>query len=195
MRGTAMMLLAMLAAAPAVAQTPPPTPADNELFQFLSRTPVTLMDWGMMRLERDLSRALVASGLRDRAGENRTGTMLRGDRRVLGFASLVRTPAQRTPAACNDAFVALKGALLADAPTGPSGAAWYLQRVFGSEFRREAGQPEPFGERLLDMVLIEVTLRAPLDEPVSAGTNRLSCAGRLDEESAAPLPGPQAPRS
>ncbi len=61
--------------------------------------------------------------------------------------------------------------------------------------RREAGQPEPFGERLLDMVVLEVTLRAPLDEPVGAATNRLSCAGRLDEDSAAPVPGPQAPRS
>lgn len=175
---------------PATPPEPPKEPASAELAQFLARTPVTLMDWGMLRLERDLSYAARSLSLdRGRDGPAKVGAHYRfGDRRVVAYLSLATPAKSRTEAQCRELFAAVKEQLL----TGTPGAEWYLRRLFNSDIRRDANTPEPFGTLVLDMVLLEVTLRPPASEAFDAGAGRIACAGRLDATTAYIVP-PLAP--
>lgn len=174
---------------------PSATPANPELTRFLSSTPVTLLDWGMLRMERDLEETVRQLGLdRGREGVPRIGTLFRGgDRRVVAYASFAVSGANRTEKNCQDIFAMVREGLLSAAPSGASGAGWYLSRVFNSDFRRDGNQPEPFEDMLLDAVLLEVTLRVPSGDAFSGGPGRISCAGRLDSERASIVPPPQVP--
>lgn len=178
---------------PAPPPSPPREPASAELAQFLARTPVTLMDWGMLRLERDLSSAVRNLSLdRGRDGPAKVGAHYRfGDRRVVAYVSLATPGKSRTEAQCRELFGAVKEQLLAGAP----GAEWYLRRLFNSDIRRDANAPEPFGPLVLDMVLLEVTLRPPASEAFDAGPGRIACAGRLDAATAYIVPPPSVPGS
>lgn len=178
-------------------QAAPALPAvDPVISQFLSSTPVTLLDWGMMRLDRDLKEAAKRLNLdRDRNGPTRSGTQFRfGDRRVLVYLSVIAPKATRTAENCQTLFTSVRDELLTGAPGGSMGAEWYLQRTFGSDFRGQNSQrPEPFGTLLLDMVLLEITLRPPEAEALTEGALRLACAGRLNAETATLVPIPQRP--
>jgi len=189
--------LAILFAAPiASAQTPPTTPdgrGDEELIRHLADTPMTLLDWGMLRLERDLDRAVRRLGLdRSKDGPPRLGTLYRfADRRILAYVSFIAAGTTRTEAYCRDIFGLVRQELLAAAPGGPDGAAWYLERIFSSDVRRDRAKPEPYGEKLLSTVQLEVTLRAPASEAFGNGPGKVACAGRLDQEEAFIVPPPK----
>lgn len=202
--GVAVLTAWMGGAAPLLAQTPPPaaqgpappsTPASPDLMRFLSTTPITLLDWGMLRLERDLEEAVKQLGLdRGREGPPKIGTQFRfGDRRVIAYASFAVKAVSRTEANCRDIFTTVREGLLSAAPKGATGAGWYLARTFNSDFRRLDSQPEPFDDLMLDAVLLEITLRVPQSEAFAGGPGRVACAGRLDAETAYIVPLPQVP--
>jgi hypothetical protein len=184
------------APAPTATPAPPDQSAGPEISQFLATTPVTLLDWGMMRLERDLDRAMRRLQLdRTRGEAPRAGTLFRfQDRRVLVYFSTVATDATRTEEGCRELFTALREELLAGAPNGPEGAQWYLSRLFGSDAWRGRDRPEPFGPRVVDMVLLEVTLRPPPADAFAANPGKIACAGRLDAEVAYIVPPPPKPQ-
>ncbi|MFV3130175.1 hypothetical protein [Niveispirillum sp. KHB5.9] len=166
-------------------------PVDPALTGWLSNTPVTLLDWGMLRLDREVRQAATALGLKDgRDGAVKVGTLYRPfDRRVLAYLSLPMNARERSLARCRDLYTLLRDHLLAGAPAGMSGAGWYLQRVFGSDTRGPGGnRPEPFAEMLTNMVLLEVTLRVPEADAFGNGPPKITCAGRLDQEEAAEVP-------
>ncbi|MBP7336476.1 hypothetical protein [Niveispirillum sp.] len=188
MRVLRALLLCCLAAGPVMAQDKPVDPA---LTGFLSNSPVTLLDWGMLRLEREMRQAVAALDLKDgRDGPVKVGTLYRPfDRRVLAYLSLPMTARERSLARCRDLYTMLRDHLLAGAPGGMSAAAWYLQRIFASDARGGGnGRPEPFGDMLTNMVLLEVTLRVPEADAFAAGPPKITCAGRLDQEEAAEIP-------
>ncbi len=193
--GPVVPALAQTPSSPAQTPAPPTTPASPDLMRFLSTTPITLLDWGMLRLERDLEEAVKQLGLdRGREGPPKIGTQFRfGDRRVLAYASFAVKAASRTESNCRDIFSMVREALLSAAPKGATGAGWYLARTFNSDFRRLETQPEPFDELLLDAVLLEITLRVPPNEAFAGGPGRVACAGRLDSETAYIVPLPQVP--
>lgn len=160
---------------------------DARLHAWLLETPVTLLDWGMLRLDREIRQATAAMDLTDgRDGLVKAGTQFRHfDRRVVAYVSLPMPARSRTLAQCRELFSMFRGHMLTGAPTGLSGASWYLQRIFGSDTRGTGGnRPEPFGELLVDMVLLEVTLRVPEADAFSKGPSNIACTGRLDQEAA-----------
>ncbi|MFV3076144.1 hypothetical protein [Niveispirillum fermenti] len=160
---------------------------DPRLHAWLLETPVTLLDWGMLRLDREVRQATMALDLTDgRDGLVKTGTSFRHfDRRVVAYVSLPMPARSRTLAQCQELYGMLRSHLLTGAPTGLSGASWYLQRIFGSDARGTGGdRPEPFGEMLADMVLLEVTLRVPEADAFGNGPSNIACIGRLDQDRA-----------
>lgn len=168
-------------------------PSGQAAADYLGRTPVSLLDWGMLRLERDLT-AVVQTAFpgSNRAGPVRVGAFYRPfDRRVLAYVSLALPERQRTEAQCRELFTAVREQLLAGAPGGAEGPHWYLKRVFGSDVRRSEPLPDDFAAGLLDLVLLEVTLRVPPGEAFDKGPGKLACAGRLDAETAQLVPPPR----
>lgn len=191
---SALLAVAGLPTMPATAQQPGPTtpvpPVDPGLYAYLSQTPVTLLEWGMLRLGRDVQASVTALSLEGgRGGAVKAGTLFRPfDRRVLAYISLPVSGKARSLDQCQEIYTLVREHLLAGAPSGLSGPPWYLQRLFGADTRGSSGRPEPFGEMLVDMVLLEVTLRRPEAEAFTAGAANIVCAGRLDQEQAAIVP-------
>lgn len=185
----ALLLCCLLVATPlAMAQEKPVDPA---LTGWLTTTPVTLLDWGMLRLDREVRQAVAALGLKDgKDGPVKVGTLYRPfDRRVLAYLSLPMPARERSLPRCRELYGMLRDHLLAGAPGGMSAAGWYLQRIFGSDTRGlGGGRPEPFAEMLTNMVLLEVTLRVPEADAFGNGPPKITCAGRLDQEEAAAVP-------
>jgi hypothetical protein len=181
----AMGLAMALAPFTALAQQPPPV--DPQLYKYLAETPVTLLEWGMLRLGRDVQGAVAALSLdggRNGGAKVKTGTLFRPfDRRVVAYVSLPVAGKARNLDQCQEIYGLLRESLLAGAPGGLSGPPWYLQRLFGADTR--SGRPEPFGEMLVEMVLLEVTLRVPEAENFTPGSKNIICAGKLDQEQAA----------
>jgi len=173
-------------------QPQPGPPADRDTAVFLMETPLTLLDWGMLRLERDLERTVQDLRMdQGKQGPPRVGTVWRfADRRVLAYVSLPLAKPLRTESYCRDLFTLLRGGLLQGAPGGAGGAEWYLTRTFTSDVMRQSERPAGFGAKLVDMVLLEVTLRVPEAEAFTAGNSPVACAGRLDAEMAYIVPPP-----
>lgn len=193
MRAVAMGLLvvAVVATGARAQSNGPSKPVDPRLTGWLTETPVTLLDWGMLRLDRELRQAVAALDIRDgRDGPVKTGTLYRPfDRRVLAYLSLPMPARTRNLGQCRELYGLLRDHLLTGAPAGMTGAAWYLQRIFGSDTRGPGGnRPEPFGELLAEMVLLEVTLRVPEADAFGNGPPKVTCAGRLDQEQADEVP-------
>lgn len=182
---TVLLSCLAVAAIPAYAQDRTVDPA---LSGWLTSTPVTLLDWGMLRLDREVRQAATALGLKDgRDGPVKMGTLYRpADRRVLAYLSVAMPARERSLARCRELYGLLRENLLAGAPGSSTAAGWYLQRIFGSDTRGGGGnRPEPFGEMLTNMVLLEVTLRVPEADAFAGGPPKVTCAGRFDQEEAA----------
>lgn len=181
-----MVLGLVLALAPCPAWAQQPAAVDPQLYQYLAETPVTLLEWGMLRLGRDMQAAVTALSLdggRNGTAKVKTGTLFRPfDRRVVAYVSLPVAGKARNLEQCQEIYGLLREHLLAGAPGGLSGPPWYLQRLFGADTR--SGRPEPFGDMLVEMVLLEVTLRVPEAENFTPSPRNVVCAGKLDQEQA-----------
>lgn len=183
---SAMVLAQMLASgnAPGQAIDPqmPTTRASPEILQYLGATNISLLDWGMFRLERELDKAVRRLDLdRAKGGAVRVGTQFRfSDRRILAYLSVPSSGSTRSPSYCRDLFRVVREELLAGAPGGAEGAEWYLNRLFTSDIRRDPNAPADLGRGLVDLVHLEITLRAPAADAFSDGPANVACAGRLD---------------
>jgi hypothetical protein len=170
-------ILAVLAAltAPAAAEE------REDPLRWLHAQPLTLFDLGIMRLERDVHAAAPWLAEIEAGGE----PVLAGvrydhwQRRIVVYISLRRPRAERTEAACVALFRRLVERMIDRAPEGPRRAAWYLQKIFVPA-GRERIAPESFGQRLLETVHAEITLRGRSDDARAAEAGRMTCSGRLD---------------
>lgn len=179
--GIATKTLAVLAAS--ILATASPALADPAVernpLDWLAGEPVTLLDWGMMRLRGDLDQSVDRMAREIRVAAARTGVFLRfQDRRIVAYVNFVELPRNRTEAVCKDLYGRLAGTLVHGAPQGAGGASWYLESVFGHEGPR-GGVPANLGEQLADRVALQVTV-GPAPEDVHGDGRRITCSGRLD---------------
>lgn len=148
---------------------------------WLQNEPVTLLDWGMMRLELDLERALEhLSRSYLRSAMPRMGVYFRFfDRRVVAYVRLVDVPRNRTADACRDVFTRVSDRLLAGAPQGAGGAGWYLESVFGHDSRR-GDRPQDLGDQLVDLVVLQVAIGPAPEDAAYGDSPRVTCFGPLN---------------
>lgn len=175
--GAAAAALAWAAGPAASSARAEPLPA----LEWLQREPVSLLDWGIMRLQRDLSQAtgyLAQTYLR--APVPRNGVYFRFfDSRIVAYVTLVDVPPNRTGDVCRDLFGRLRDRLTAGAPQGAGGASWYLESLFSHDTRR-GDRPETLGAQLVERVLLQVTIGPASEEAAYGDARRVTCFGRLD---------------
>lgn len=157
---------------------------DSDIMRRLRSEPITLFDWGMAQLERDIVRAAAeAVGTMPGMGDARAaaGTLFdwRTDRITL-YAAYPLPPELRTDQTCTDIFQNIVATLTTGAPRGPSAPGWYLRNAFQPKGHYWAGRFENVEDRLMELVRLEVTLNPTTFEAIIGDTRRVRCVGRLD---------------
>lgn len=155
--------------------------------QWLQGQRLTLFDWGLWRLERDIDR--VGRWMEDAEALSEpalTGVeWQRRRQRVTVFVSIVRRPALRNAAHCQHLYGVVRRKLLgAKGPTGPGSASWYLRTKFLPQGRGWTRPSQNFAERLVKLVYLELTLLSEAAEGLHLKAPKISCAGTLDAERA-----------
>ncbi len=170
----AALLLALGPAYPARAQTP-------EILQRLMAEPLTLFDWGLAQLDRDIERAgLRLFGSRAGGATPETGTIYDWRRgRVTLFLSLQAPEEGRTRDACVALFGRVVRELTAGAPAGGA-AGLYLRNAFQPKGHFWTSRFEDIGSKLLEVVELEVSQIAPPYAAAAGDKRRVRCSGRLD---------------
>lgn len=175
MRRLALALVVLLLAPGAHAQSP-------DILTRLMKEPVTLFDWGMARLEYDIS---VAAGqaLPRRVGHADivTGSIYDWRSRLVTiYASARVAPGVRTQQNCVAAFRDIVKQLIVAAPAGSDAEGWYLFNVFKPKSHWLGTRFEDIGAKLLRVVRLEVAFIPDPGEVWSGDTRRVRCTGRLD---------------
>lgn len=151
---------------------------------WLQNEPVSLLDWGMLRLQRDLERAtdhVARTYLRTSAV--RHGVYFRFfDRRVVAYVTLADVPRNRTEDACRDVYLRIRDRMTSGAPQGAGGAGWYLESVFGHDSRR-GDRPNDLGAQLLDRVVFQVAIGPEPEAAAHGDIRKVLCFGRFDADS------------
>ena len=164
----------LLLALPVQAQTP-------DILQRLMAEPVSLFDWGLAQLDRDIERAgLRLFGSSERGARPETGTIYDWRwGRVSLYLSLQRPERERTREACAGLFDKVIRELTAGAPAGAP-AAWYLRSAFQPKGHFWTSRFEDVGGKLLKVIELEVSLIAPPYAAAAGDNRRVRCSGRLD---------------
>lgn len=155
---------------------------ERDVLRRLMAEPLTLFDWGMAQLDRDMAyaaRRTLRGGFG--LGEPRTGAVYDWrTRQVTIYATIALPRSERTEQVCAIAFQDIVATLIEAAPQGPDAAGWYLLSAFQPQGHYWASRFEDIGEQLLALVRLEVALIPATPEALGGDTARVRCAGRLD---------------
>lgn len=163
----------------------PLSPADaqqTDVLRRLQAEPVTLFDWGLAQLDRDINTAARrAVGKRIGMSPPRAGSRYsRRSNLVTVFVAAARPQSERTRQMCAMIFSDIVAILTEATPGGPDGAGWYLQHAFQPKAHFWASRFEDVGAKLLEVVRLEITLIPPAFEAFGNNAQRVRCVGRLD---------------
>lgn len=182
-------LLAVFLVSAGLAVAPEARAASPEILQRLMKEPLTLFDWGLHQLDRDLQRAsrrLFANEAH--RPPPRTSAIYDWRQGLVLLSLAAEAPsAQRTRPACTSLFHRLVGELTGAAPQGPYAAGWYLHNAFQPKAHFFAGRFEDIGSKLLKVVRLEVTMRASTQDSLAGDSRQVVCSGRLDADPEAML--------
>ena len=158
--------------------------ADEDPFGRLKSEPLTLFDWGLAQLDREMTAAAI-EGFGDlvRAEHSKPAAGARYDQereQIMLSATMALPPGDRTAGRCMTAFHGFLGVLIRETKRGYDPASWFLLKAFQPEGHGSRGNGKELGRQLLDRVRLHVTL-IPRPSDVAAGDKRfVSCHGRLD---------------
>ena len=156
----------------------------RDIVHRLMDEPVTLFDWGLANLDRDIARAAnhtLPRTLGSMAGPPMTGVIYDWQtRKVTVFVSVALPKLRRTPGECAAVFDAVVVDLTRGGPGGTSAAGWYLLNAFKPAAHFWGDRFEDIGAKLLEVVNLEVQLLPATFEAVRGDTARVRCHGRLD---------------
>ena len=178
-RSLAVLLILAAVGAATLAEAKSP-----EILRRLMGEPLTLFDWGLVQLERDLERAsLRLAAERPTRAPPRSSAIYDWRQGLVLMSLAVEMPtARRTRPECTALFHRVVGELTGNAPESPDAAGWYLQNAFQPKAHFFAGRFEDIGAKLLEVVRLEVALRAPTHEAVAGDSRQVVCSGRLDAD-------------
>lgn len=176
------LVIGFLSVGPLVCGTAMPARAETDQpLDWLRKQPLTLFDWGLHTLERDLERVALwvadygLSHDKPRVGSQhdwRSG-------RITAYLSFAAEPKRRTRRYCHMVFRRALAQLMRGAPEGAGQASWYLSAVFLPRGRAWVRPSRDFGERLVKVVRLEIVLR-PMPSEFRPDGPRVRCSGRLD---------------
>lgn len=157
-----------------VAQTP-------DIIRRLQQEPLTLFDWGLANLDRDLRMATQRLGAEDLAAAPKSSTTYNWRSGQIRLSASFFVPEdQRTPEACVARFEGLVRSLVAASPQGPDAAGWYLHNAFQPSGHFWASRFEDTGTKLLRVVVLRISLRAPSYDKLAGDSRRVDCRGQLN---------------
>ena len=153
-----------------------------DIVQRLMSEPLTLFDWGIAQLDRDIARAVHRNFPRSRGpAKPLTGSIYDWrTRRVTVYATLPVPEKQRNEQACLLAFGDIVATMSEGAPKGPDAAGWYLVNAFKPKAHFWGDRFEDIGAKLLAFVRLEVTLTPATGDNFQGNKKRVRCTGRLD---------------
>lgn len=158
--------------------------SESDVLTRLMQEPLTLFDWGLAQLDRDMER-VARETFEDRLGLGRPAGGARFDRdrrQVILGATMTLPPATRSEATCIQAFQEIVAGLAKATRRGHSPVPWYLQSAFQPDGHAWEGSSEDIGVRLLEVVRLHVFL-GPTPSDTSNGDIRfIFCHGRLDAQ-------------
>jgi len=156
---------------------------EKDILGRLMSEPVTLFDWGLAQLDRDIART-AGRVMPMRIGATSrpvTGAIYEWRTRLVTlFVSAELPPAQRTDEACSETFREIVRDLTALAPRGPNAAGWYLRNAFKPKAHFLGDRFEDTGAKLLRSVRLEVSFIPATYEALRGDGKRVRCSGRLD---------------
>ena len=156
----------------------------DDILSRLMGEPVTLLDWGLAQIDRDIERAARRTAPR-RVGIGAappvTGTIYNWrERRVTAYVSITAPRPQRTAQACRGLFADVVATLTEGAPSGPNAAGWYLRSAFRPKAHFWVDRFEDVGAKLLNLVRLEISFIPAEYEAMGGDNRRVRCSGRLD---------------
>ena len=173
----ALLLLLLVVTRPAPA-------ADADILTRLMNEPLTLFDWGLAQLDRDIGMAAtrtIPARVGVGMGELATGSIFDWrSRKISLFVRATAPETLRTGGDCSTIFQDIVGELVRGAPGGPDAAGWYLMHAFRPKAHYWGGRFEDVGAKLLESVLLEISLVPASADVMSGDTARVRCSGRLD---------------
>ncbi len=184
--GTLMATLRAVLAVAVVALPPSVRAEEADIVHRLMDEPVSLFDWGLANLDRDVERAanhMIPRTLGSIAGKSMTGVIYDWrERAITVFVSVTLPKVRRTAGGCAAVFDAVVLDMTRGGPAGASAAGWYLKNAFKPAAHFWGDRFEDVGAKLLDVVSLEVQLLPAAFEAMKGDTLRVRCAGRLDAD-------------
>lgn len=156
---------------------------DDDILRRMMSEPVTLFDWGMAQLDRDIAHTMQSILPRTaNTGKTLTGSIYDWRaKQITVYAAIPLPRAQRTREACILTFSDIVASLTEGAPTGPNAAGWYLLNAFKPKAHFWGDRFEDVGAKLLNVVRLEITLIPVARNPLAGNTKRVRCTGRLND--------------
>ncbi len=157
---------------------------ESDVLTRLMQEPLTLFDWGMAQLDRDIER-VARETFEERLGLGRPAANARFDpekRQVILGATMTLPPANRSEATCIQAFREIVAGLAKVAPRGHKPLPWYLQNAFQPDGHTREGSSEDIGARLLEVVRLYVFLVPTPSDTFKGDIRMVFCHGRLDAQ-------------
>lgn len=153
-----------------------------DVIERLMGEPLSLFDWGLAQLDRDMERA-ARRMFPHQAGPQmpRVGSIYNWrQRRVMLYLSLTTPRDTRTQKACRKLFERTVNELTAGAPAGRDAAGWYLLNAFKPKAHFWGGRFEDIGAQLAERVRLQIALIPASFEAAAGDNHRVTCTARLD---------------
>jgi len=176
------LLLALIVAPPplvkpAAAQTP-------EVLRWLNEEPLTLLDYGLIRLRRDLREAAALHADPEYPDSPPRAGAFYGWRSqsLQAYATIPTSVEKRTADRCRRIFTDIIGTVTAHGPLGSGRVERYLEEVFGHAGPRylNRGTPRNLGRDLMRIMRFTVTLTGDTADQRYGDLYSLKCHGPLD---------------
>jgi hypothetical protein len=180
----AVLLLACIVASPATAERrdwtgyrPPPP-----VIQKLMGEPVSLLDWGLLRLERQLEQAgAVLVARRESRGPVVSGAAYSWrTQNITGFISIATPRDERSQIRCAEIHRQVVRLITTGAPDGVAPETWYVQNLFAPLTRPWLRPHRREVTALMGLVRVEVTLRDVDFDTFEGDHTAVVCSGPLD---------------
>ncbi len=160
---------------------------ESNVLHRLMDEPITMFDWGLHRLDRDIAQAMSrVFGGSPVLTNHQSGALYEWrQNKVTVYVSARAPDSMRSRKRCHDTFGRLVSVLTERSPAGPGAAGWYLMSTFYPQGRIWPYRFEDVGEQLLREIVLEVTFFPPGGDSFGGdGPSHIRCSGRLDAKPA-----------